>query len=86
MLNFKSWLKKENFGPAHTGGMNPPKQSPFTLGDAQKRPNDPIGISGTKNDLPPDKNISPTEIQDAKEQEGDNCYNCRKMKKKMKKK
>lgn len=85
-MDFKLWLmKQENFGPGHTGGMQPPKQSPFTLGDAQKRPNDPIGISGTTNDFPPVKGGSPTAKHDAKEANGEDCYTCRKMKKKMKK-
>jgi len=78
--------QQENFGPAHTGGMHPPKQIPFTRADAEKRPNDPVGISGTLDDYPPDRNESPTAAHDRKESEGDDCYNCRKMKKKMKKK
>lgn len=84
-MNFKQWFQ-ENFGPGHTGGMTPPKQQPFTRGDAQRRPNDPIGISGTTDDYPPAKGSSPTAAHDKKEQEGDECFNCRKMKKKMKKK
>lgn len=69
MGDFKVWLlKQENFGPGHTGGMNPPLQRPFTRGDAEKRPNDPLGISGTLNDYPPVKHKSPTANHDKKAQ------------------
>lgn len=86
-MNFKQWLQ-ENFGPAHTGGMSPPKQVPVTPGDLKKDPDNALGVSGTRgNPNPsPSAGINPTAKHDAKEAEGEDCYTCRMMKKKMKKK
>ena len=78
-------MKQENFGPAHTGGQAPPKQMPVTPGDLRKDPENALGVSGTRGNPNPVKNTSPTAVHDAKEMNGDDCFNCRRMKKKMKK-
>ena len=87
MHSFKLWLmKQENFGPAHTGGQAPPKQIPVTPTDLRNNPDNAMGVSGFRGNTNPSSNSSPTAKHDAKESNGDNCFNCRKMKKKMKKK
>jgi len=86
-MDFKLWLmKQENFGPGHTGGMHPPKQIPVTPGDLRTDPDHALGVSGIKGNPNPSGNLNPTARQDAKEANGEDCYTCRKMKKKMKKK
>ena len=87
MHSFKLWLlKQENFGPAHTGGMAPPKQIPVTPGDLRKDPDNALGVSGIRGNPNPSPNPNPTAKSDDKESNGDDCYACRHMKKKMKKK
>jgi hypothetical protein len=86
-MKFKLWLlKQENFGPAHTGGMSPPKQVPVTPADLRKDPDNALGVSGIRGNPNPTGNINPTAKSDDKESNGEDCYACRHMKKKMKKK
>jgi len=51
MLSFKKYL--ENFGPAHTGGMSPPRQNPAVMATAIPVVN-PKSDTTRGTDMPPD--------------------------------
>jgi hypothetical protein len=56
-MDFKNWLIKiEMFGPAHTGGIEPPQQRPDLMAQSGAMPRVQPKKDSTRNtDMPPDK-------------------------------